>query len=368
MRPPRPGRRAGLASGALGVLAAGAAVGLAAERYAIGRTRGRPDPQAVELLDVRQADTAAARSRVVVADDGVPLHVEEVGRADAPVTMVFCHGFTNDMTVWHYQRHDLVDVARLVFWDQRSHGRSGRSSDDNSTIDQLGRDLQRVLDEMVPDGPLVLVGHSMGGMTVLALADQRPELFGSRVVGVALLSTSTGKFASITFGLPAVVGWVTKRVLPFAAHGVRRSPALVERGRRAGTDLEFLLTRRYSFGSKDVSPALVELVEKTTAATPVEVIAAFYPTFVDHDKLSALDVLRGVPTIILVGDKDMVTPPDHSRAIAEALPDAELVELPDAGHMVMLEHSAMVNLHLRALMGRAQKGRSAPPAPLSGRA
>ncbi|MDQ6648897.1 MAG: alpha/beta hydrolase [Actinomycetota bacterium] len=368
MRPPHVGRRTGLVSGALGVLAAGAAVGLAAERYAVGRSRTRPDPVAGELQDVREADEAAARSRVVVADDGVPLHVEEAGAPDAPVTLVFCHGFTNDMTVWHFQRRDLGDVGRLVFWDQRSHGRSGRSSDDNSTIDQLGRDLLMVLDELVPDGPVVLVGHSMGGMTVLALADHRPDLFGSRVVGVALLSTSTGKFASITFGLPAVVGRVTRRVLPFAARGVRRSPALVERGRRAGTDLEFLLTRRYSFGSKDVSPALVEMVEKTTAATPVEVIAAFYPTFVDHDKLAALDVLRSVPTVVLVGDSDLITPPDHSRAIAEALPDAELVELPAAGHMVMLEQAAMVNLHLRALVRRATRGRGTPPAAQRGQA
>jgi len=360
VRAPHVGHRAGLASGALGVLAAGAAVGLAAERYAIGRTRDRPDPLAEELLDVRQADAARAHSRVVVADDGVPLHVEEVGRPDARVTLVFCHGFTNDMAVWHYQRHDLADVGRLVFWDQRSHGRSGRSSEDNSTIDQLGRDLRLVLDEVVPDGPIVLVGHSMGGMTVLALADKSPDLFGSRVVGVALLSTSTGKFASITFGLPAVVGRVTNRLLPFAARGVRRSPALVERGRRAGTDLEFLLTRRYSFGSKDVSPALVELVEKTTASTPVEVIAAFYPTFIDHDKLAALGVLSAVETLVLVGDKDMVTPPDHSRAVADALPEAELVTLPRSGHMVMLEQAAMVNLHLRALVRRAARGRGAP--------
>ena len=117
------------------------------------------------------------------------------GDREAPLTIVFAHGFTLSMDSFHFQRRDLGDVARLVFYDQRSHGRSGRSAPENATIDQLGLDLYAVLQAVAPAGPVVLVGHSMGGMTILALADQHPELFGDRVVGVALLATSTGDFA-----------------------------------------------------------------------------------------------------------------------------------------------------------------------------
>lgn len=343
--------RKGVLGAAVGVVAVGAAAGLAAERYAIGRTRLKPDPQARQPFFELPAD----RTRTVRTADGVALHVEEVGPANAPLTVVFVHGYTQQLAAWHYQRQALSadNPGRLVFYDHRSHGRSGRGSHESATIDQLGRDLKLVLDEVVPRGPVVLVGHSMGGMTVMALADAHPELFGSRVVGVALISTSTGKLAELTFGLPTVVRPLSKRVLPLVTRGMRSRPHHFERGRRVGTDLAFLLTRFGGFGDRDVSPAVVEFVEEMLARTPVDVIAEFYDTFTTHDKLAAIEVLRGVETLVLVGSKDLLTPVDHSRAMAEVLPDASLVVVERAGHMVQLERPELVTLQLRALIGRA---------------
>jgi pimeloyl-ACP methyl ester carboxylesterase len=212
-----------------------------------------------------------------------------------------------------------------------------------------------VLTASAPDGPVVLVGHSMGGMTIMALADRHPELFGSRVVGVALLSTSTGRLAEVTFGLPSAVTPVTRRVVPYLTRGMRTRPSVFERGRRMGTDLAFVLARHGAFGSRDVSPALVQFVERMTAATPVDVIAEFYDTFTTHDKLAALDVLRDVETLVLVGSKDLVTPLDHSEAMAEAVPTATFVVVEGAGHMVQLERAALVTLQLRRLVGRATR-------------
>jgi pimeloyl-ACP methyl ester carboxylesterase len=335
------------------VVAVGAAAGLAAERYAVGRSRLRPDPEAREPFFRLPVD----RVRSVVADDGVALHVEEVGPAgevDGP-TVVFVHGYTQELAVWHYQRQAFAadNPGRLVFMDHRSHGKSGRSPAAHCTIDQLGRDLYAVLQACAPRGPVVLVGHSMGGMTIMALADQHPELFGPRVVAVALLSTSTGKLAEAAFGLPSAVVPVTNRVLPFLTRGMRTRPLVFERGRRLGTDLAFLISRSWAFGSREVSPALVEFVERMTANTPVDVIAEFYDTFLDHDKLEALDVLGAVETLILVGSKDKLTPLSHSRTMAEALPSAQLVVVEGAGHMVQLERAPLVTLHLRALLRRA---------------
>ena len=82
------------------------------------------------------------------------------------------------------------------------------------TIDQLGRDLKAVIDAAVPEGPLVLVGHSMGGMTVMALADQYPELIRDRVVGVAFVGTSSGRLGEVNFGLPVAGVNAVRRVLP----------------------------------------------------------------------------------------------------------------------------------------------------------
>ena len=343
----------GLLGAALGVVAVGAAVGLSAERYAVGRTRLRPDPDAREPFFALPAD----RTRSVATEDGVALHVEEVGIADAPLTLVFVHGYVEQLAVWHYQRQALAEdnPGRLVFYDHRSHGRSGRGAPETATIDQLGRDLHTVLDTVAPTGPVVLVGHSMGGMTIMALADAHPELFGPRVVGVALISTSTGRLAELTFGLPKAVLPVTRRALPLLTRGIRRSPQHFERGRRVGTDLAFLLTRYGGFGSGDVSPSVVEMVERMAAETPVDVIAEFYDTFTAHDKLSALGVLRDVETLVLVGSKDLVTPVEHSRVMADGLPDSQLVVVEGAGHMVMLERAPLVTLHLRALVRRATR-------------
>ncbi|MCW2680209.1 MAG: hydrolase or acyltransferase (alpha/beta hydrolase superfamily)-like protein [Frankiales bacterium] len=341
----------GLVGAAFGVVATGAAIGLAAERYAVGRTRLRPDP------DARQPffGLPAERTREVLAEDGVALHVEEVGPEEAALTVVFVHGYTQEMAVWHYQRQALAEdnPGRLVFYDHRSHGRSGRGRPESATIDQLGRDLLVVLQEVVPTGPVVLVGHSMGGMTIMALAAAHPELFGTRVVGVALLGTSTGKLADLTFGLPKAVLPVTRRVLPLLTRGMKKKPQPFERTRRAGTDLAFLAARFGGFGDRDVSPSVVQFVEQMAARTPVDVIAEFYETFTSHDKLAALDVLRDVETLILVGSKDLLTPVDHSQAMADVLPAAHLVVVEGAGHMVALERPALVTLQLRALIGRA---------------
>ena len=186
-------QRGGFVTACAGAVAAGVLTGSVAERKMLVRLRKRhaePDPEAGERFGRLPGSTA-----FVVSDDGVPLHVHEAGDPSAPLTLVFAHGFVVSSPNWHYQRRDLAEMARVIFYDHRSHGRSGHSAVDRCTIDQLGEDLYQVLRERVPAGPVLLVGHSMGGMTIMALADRHPELFGSRVIGVALLSTSAGRMA-----------------------------------------------------------------------------------------------------------------------------------------------------------------------------
>jgi pimeloyl-ACP methyl ester carboxylesterase len=359
------GRRAALVGAAAGVVAAGAAVGLAAERYAVGRSfRGADDPWADEPFGELAGTVVPVR-----ADDGVDLHVEvdgpfpddRRGGSRPPVTIVFCHGLALNRHSWHYQRRDLGDLGRLVFWDQRGHGRSARGPSEHATIDQLGQDLLAVLDATAPKGPVVLVGHSMGGMTIMALADQHPELFGDRVIGVALIATSPGRLAEVTFGVPAAAGRALRRIAPGALTALNRRPALVSRGRRLGSDIEFVLTKRYSF-STDVPPSLVRFVQQMHDSTPLDVLAELFPAFDAHDKLEALEVLNGVETLILAGERDQMTPADHSREMVERVPGAELAIVPDAGHLVMLEHHDVVTDHLRSLVERALRAHPASSA------
>jgi pimeloyl-ACP methyl ester carboxylesterase len=357
-------RRVGVAAAVVGVVAAGAAAGVALERRAIGRARSASDPYAEEAFG-----SFHSAGRTVYADDGVPLHVEvdgdESGDIDsgaAPITVVFVHGFTLSMDCWHFQRRDLADDARLVFYDQRSHGASGRSPREHATIDQLGEDLYAVLQAVVPTGLVVVVGHSMGCMTALALADSHPELFGDRIVGVGLVGTSAGAIAETILGIPGFVGRALRPVAPGVIRAANRRAQLIEQGRRAGSDVAFMLTRRLSYGGNP-PPSLVAFVEQMIAGTSVEVMTEFFDTFLDHDKLEALKVLDGVATVIACGDRDLMTPAKNSHVMADALPDAELLVVPGAGHMVMLERSAVINGACRRLFARARHdvaaGRSA---------
>ncbi|MER6171213.1 alpha/beta hydrolase [Streptosporangium sp. NPDC001681] len=341
-------RKVGIASAIVGVASAGVAAGALAKRYAVGRIRLRPDLEASEPLGELRG-----RPTTVTTSDGVSLYAEVDGREDAPLTVVLCHGYTLNLDSWHYQRRDLGDAYRLVLWDQRSHGRSPRIPTEDCSIDRLGDDLAEIVEALVP-GPCVLVGHSMGGMTIMALADRHPELFGDKVKGVALISTSPGRLGEISLGLPALLSKAVHKVTPGTVSILRRGGALVDKSRQVGNDVAFLALRHLGFGdSKNVSPTVVDFVESMIRSTPFEVIAEFYPALMSHDKLSALGVLDEVPTSIMVGDKDWLTPVEHSKAMAAALPSARFTEIPESSHLVHLERPALVNNALHDLLKRA---------------
>lgn len=344
------GRAAGAVGAALGVAAAGAAVGFAAERYVVGRSLRRNDPYADEKFG-----SLRGALHVVETDDGVMLHVEvDIEPSSSPLTVVFTHGYALNQDCWHFQRRDLAGRARLVFWDQRSHGRSGRAPDGSVTFERLGRDLAAVIDQVVPDGPLVLAGHSMGGMTVLALATVRPDLFHDRVAGVALISTSA-HLGRVSLGMPGPLGRLTHKAAPGVVAVLARRPEFVERNRRAGSDLGYVLTRRYSF-VKGGSPSLVEFTASMNASTPIEVVAEFLALFKDHDDRAALALLGDLPVLVVGAAGDRLTPVAHSRQMADQLPGATYVEVADAGHMVLLERHDVVTAHLAELLDRVEAG------------
>jgi pimeloyl-ACP methyl ester carboxylesterase len=323
---------------------------IAAEKVAVGRIRLRPDPARDEPFGLLRG-----RPVMVIAEDGVPLHAEVSGREDAPVTIVFCHGYTLSQEVWHYQRRDLAQDARLVFWDQRSHGRSERSQPEHVSIGQLGQDLAAVLAALAPGpGPVVLVGHSMGGMTIMALADEHPEFFGTKIIGVALIST-TAHLVDATSWLPGPLRPVARLAGPALLRGSSRGrrAAWTERLREAGGDLAFLSTRFIAFGDPDVSPTVVDFLERVIRATPVDVVADFYLALLAHDRRTALTVLGQVPMVVITGAGDRLVPAAQTAELAAAIPGARLVQVPDAGHVVILERPEIVTEEISDLVALA---------------
>jgi pimeloyl-ACP methyl ester carboxylesterase len=295
-------------------------------------------------------------SRTVTTDDGVPLHVEFDGKLEAPLTVVFSHGFTARLVEWEFQRAALRDRARLVLWDQRGHGRSGWTKLTSATIDRTGRDLGQVLDAVAPTGPVVLVGHSMGGMSVMALARQRPELFGTRVVGVFLLATSAGGLVETGILARAVKLVRRLHLLPLYLRLLQLMAPALERFRRRGTAIGRRLVRRLLFGADDADLANVIIVQNLLEETPYPVAMAFYATFLDHDETAALEVLRRIPVTVVAATHDRLTPAAHGRQIAEAIgPNAELVVVPGAGHSVNLTRTEVVDQALIDLVDRAEQ-------------
>lgn len=375
------GKRAGAVGLGVGMVAVGAAAGAAAQHLTGGYTTRR---RARDELDAA-APFGALRGRphTVYADDGTELYAE-VDPADAPpaeaspatpeaapasdptggapLTVVFCHGYTLNQDAWHFQRAALRGAVRMVFFDQRSHGRSGRGTVGAAGFLPLARDLRAVLDELAADGPVVLVGHSMGGMTVLAFAAEYPELFRRRVAGVALCSSTAGQWATSPLGLPAPAGRLVHRTAPGLLRTLGRQAGLAEWGRRRSADVIAPFVKRYSFAS-GVDPVVARFAERMIEATPLDVIAEFLPSFYAHDTAGALPLLDTVETLLVHGDSDLLVPPEHAAAIATAVPQARLALVHRAGHLVLLEHPELVTGHIAALLARvaARLGRVVPP-------
>lgn len=323
---------------------AGAAVGGAtlrviSERRAIGDGPLAADPEWQELQ--RPVHGAVHR---VTAFDGTVLHAEVTGPEDAP-TILLCHGYALSMHAFHHQRRDLSDTHRVVAYDQRGHGHSATARSGDYSARALGRDVAAVLAALAPEGEkVVAVGHSMGGMSLLSYADQHPEELPGRFAGLVLIDTIVG---DVLRSSVATTSWA---VLAAVAGGAW-SGGLRLLGRRPDTedqisvDPAWLLTRAIGL-SPAASPAHVAFTEQLLAATPNVVAAALGPVLTRFD-LRQVAATVGVPALVMVGCDDRVTPPAASRALAAALPDAELVELPDAGHMAPLEAHDEVTARIR---------------------
>lgn len=339
---------------ALGLAGAGA-TGYAADRWIGRRLRSVALDRDDDLGSLRGTPVA------VTADDGLQLHaeVDEMApyttqrRVTDRATVVFVHGFALTQDSWHFQRAAFRGARRMVFYDQRSHGRSEVSPQDHASIEQLGRDLRTVIDDLSPDEPVVLVGHSMGGMTVIALAEEHPEYFGDRVVGAALVSTTGGKLRThkvLSRYLPDAIGRrAVERGLVVASQRER----LLDLVRHRGTAVALGVVRELAFGDHDVPLSWVSFVNDMIANTSMQVLVEFIPHFSEMDKFEIISAFEQVRTLVMCGTKDKLTSVGHSRKLHSMIDGSRLVELEGAGHMPLLEVHDRVNEELDHLFAEA---------------
>ncbi|WP_054815748.1 alpha/beta fold hydrolase [Nocardia arizonensis] len=337
--------RGGLATaGVVGALAGAHALRRVGARVLWPATRDEYRDEDFTLLE---RDRAGA----VLTEDGVRLATRECGPPDAPITAIFVHGFCNSMESFHFQRRDLEkrwgDGVRLVFFDLRGHGRSGTPTTESCTVAQLGRDVVAVIEQVAPTGPVLLIGHSLGGMAVLAAAAQSPAIFTARVIGVGLLSTAAAEVtaAGITQLLrsPAIDGFRL---------AVHTAPTLVQAGRSTVRHVIAPILHVSSFHGP-VSPTLSRFTTLMIDRTPVETVVKFLRTFELHDESAALPILAELPVLVLGGARDLVIPFRNSRALHRALPGSALVRIDDAAHMPHLQYPEVVCEALDQLLVRA---------------
>jgi pimeloyl-ACP methyl ester carboxylesterase len=281
--------------------------------------------------------------------DGLELAVCQRGPDDAPVTVVLAHCWTSDMEDWQYQVRDLLDRfghdVRILTWDHRGHGASDPAPLRSCTIENLGRDMAEVIDQYAGSGRLVIAGHSIGGMATLALAERRPDILG-RTDGVLFVSTSCGDLDQVTLGLPEAGRWVKAQIPRVLA---ARARLLSRRVRRRNPWIESQVVHRFLFGQpmrlRDCGLVIDQLI-----SCPPATMEGFYRDFMSHDRGAALAAFDEIPTRVLVGDRDVLTPVDHARKLAAGIASARLMIAPGAGHMLPLERDRLVSGELVELV------------------
>ncbi|WP_067834886.1 alpha/beta fold hydrolase [Nocardia lijiangensis] len=295
----------------------------------------------------------------VSADDGVPISVRTFGADDAPLTVVFVHGHCLHTESWSFLRDQLTrqwgDGVRMVFYDHRGHGESGAADPSTYTIDQLGHDLDAVLRTVTPTGPLVLVGHSMGAMVLLAYARLFPESIGTRVVGVGLI-------AGIATGLTEVgIGRLLHRYAVVSLQvAVLRAPRVMQASKQFSRRIFEPIMREASFGTRKINPRMIAVATAMLNETPLLTMAGFLGSLIAFDETATLHRLGTIPALVLAGSADIVVPFAHSVVLASQLTSSELVRIEGAGHSVILERAEEVALSLVALVNRVSAAMTNP--------
>lgn len=295
------------------VLLAGAAV---AGATAVGYLLRQRREAAVHEADASWSRLPEGHALVLTTADGAELAVTVAGPDDAP-TVVLAHCWTGMRSIWAIVARVLADHGhRVVLYDQRGHGHS-TLGDEPPSIAVLAHDLRTVL-EAVDARDIVLAGHSMGGMSIQSYALEHPDDFAERVRAVVLVATAA-----------RVIG----RALPERlVHG------LMADGRAEWTRRGPVGTRvvRGALGQR-AQPEHVAMTLEGYASTSGAARAGFALAMATMDLRAAGPILAAVPTTVMVGTRDTLTPPRLARQLVAGIPGATLEVIPRAGHMLPLE-------------------------------
>ena len=275
--------------------------------------------------------SADPRLSTVLAPDGAHIAVREhaapAGTAEGP-TLVLAHGWCLGAETWDRVVAELQarrPHLRVITYDQPGHGLSTPGHDRRVSLLDLGATLREVIAETAPEGDIVLGGHSMGGMTVMALAQLDPDLFAERVRGAALVGTA----AHLGTRRPVPAEGIAMAVLGRLPASARGLPTTAR------------LTAANLFGP-DPDPAAVRATGRPTSRTRANVVADWHRAIGELDFREHLAPFADVRTVILTGRHDRLTPVSAGRQLAALIPGATFWTVPGVGHMITYEASGLV--------------------------
>ncbi|WP_075734620.1 alpha/beta fold hydrolase [Streptomyces acidiscabies] len=276
------------------------------------------------------------RTLTATSQDGSPLHVEIHGPDTAPA-VVLVHGWTCSTAFWQAQIDDLSRDHRVIAYDLRGHGSTPASPAVSMTA--LADDLEAVLlATLAPGEKVVVAGHSMGGMTVMAAAT-RPA-FREHVAATLLCSTGSSRLVAESTVVPLKAGrartWLTGKIIGSKAPLGPVTPV----GKKI---------LKYATMGPGSAPEAVEKCARIVHACPRKVRYAWSRVLESLELGDQLGQLT-IPTAIVTGTADRLTPPVHARALAAALPNClGLTELYGIGHMTPVEAPDLVSARIREL-------------------
>ncbi len=311
---------------------------------------------AADPENARLRTPPSGRPLTIRSADGTKLHAEVFGREPGP-SVVLAHGWTESLIFWTYVIEQLAARGfRVVAYDLRGHGNSGRAVGGDYSVARFGEDVEAVLAASVPSGERATVaGHSLGGMSIAAWAGQHDVR--ARASAAALVNTGVGDLLAeqLLIPVPALAN-ILSRAFPPAGLLSARAPMP-----RFSTPLSHALVRYTAFGPA-ASPAQVAFYERMLIACPPDVRATVGIALSELALRDAVPRLT-VPTLVIAGEQDRLTPPSHARRIAAELPQLHtLMILEQTGHMAPLERPLAIS---EALAELASGSRSATTSPHS---
>ena len=329
--------RGGLVVGAISL---GVGGGIAVERAIVKRLRGRQDP----YKDFPYGLDVFERTSTLLTDDKARLVVYENRSKENSRGLIFLHGYAIDSGIWFHQANELG--YRCILYDARHHGASIDAPMKPVDMARLAADLGAVIEHSGLE-EVVLVGHSMGGMTLLEFAGSTSGGLKERVKGLVIVNANFADRLDAIYA-SRVLKAIDRRI---RLDGSVNDPVIRGLFRLRGDDLSWLLVRYLGFGS-DASPTQVSYVRSLLQRFPTDGLLSVLPALRKHDVKDSMEKID-IPTLVVTGDSDRIASPEASRIIASTIPDSRLEEFENSGHIVPLERPERFNEILQLFLEEA---------------